>query len=143
VPEAARDYLNSKDHYDQSDLLEIAKLQRSAEIKIRNLAPTFLIADTGMLVLSIWHKEKYGEINSWIEEQRNAFHYDITLLCFPDLPWVSDPHRENPTDRDRLFGLYQSALEANEEPYLVVRGEGKQRINQALDYMQQKGHITR
>ena len=143
VPEAARIYLNSKDHYDQSDLLAIAKIQRTTELHARDLAPNFLIADTDMLVLSIWHREKYGEDNSWIQEQLDNSHYNITLLCSPDLSWVPDPQREHPTDRARLFTFYRDELEARKQSYFIVSGEGKKRAARVLDYLKQKGHITK
>lgn len=143
VHEAAREYLNAKKSYDQANLIEIAKIQKSAEDKIRDLEPSFLIADTGMLVLSIWHEEKYGEPSPWIQDQLTNSRYDITLLCYPDLPWVEDPQRENPSDRDRLYLKYQNELNTRKETYFVVKGVGSQRIDHVLGYLKQKGHITK
>jgi nicotinamide riboside kinase len=142
IVEAAREYLDGNEVYDQSDLLEIAKLQNSSEAKARIENPNFLIADTGMLVLSIWSEEKYSHIDPWIESQLRKSEYDIVFLCRPDLPWEHDPQRENPTDRDRLFNLYIDKLTALNRTYLIIEGEGIGRVQKALDHLKQKGHIT-
>ncbi|MFP6606898.1 MAG: ATPase, partial [Myxococcota bacterium] len=53
------------------------------------------------------------------------------LLAKPDLPWQPDPLRESPTDRDRLFGVYQTTLDAYGYPFTEIEGEGDARYQLA------------
>ncbi len=142
VIEAAREYLEEKGTYKEADLLKIAKLQKDSEVKARSTDPDFLLVDTGMLVLSIWSKEKYARVDPWIESQLSGTEYDVVLLCRPDLPWEYDPQRENPTDRERLLDMYIEKLGSLERSYKIIEGTGSERLEMAIDYLKQKGHIT-
>ena len=68
VNEAARDYLQNKDSYKESDLLEIAKLQNAMEQKKTVLPAEKLVCDTDLLVILIWSEFKYGSCDPWIRE---------------------------------------------------------------------------
>lgn len=58
--------------------------------------------------------------------------YDLWLLSRPDMPWVYDPQRENPHDRDRLFAAYEALLQELGKTYVVVGGDEKERLRQAV-----------
>ena len=43
------------------------------------------------------------------------------LLCKPDIPWESDPLRENPNDRIKLFDIYKMELDNLGHKYYIVK----------------------
>ena len=136
VPEMARPYLDGIGRsYVESDLRGIAELQiRMEEERAASSGevPSLLICDTDLITIRIWGEEKYGMSDPWIVEQTVERPYDLWLLCSPDIPWVYDPQRENPHDRDRLFEVYEKMLNALGKPYAVIRGEASDRLKQAV-----------
>ena len=138
VNEAARDYLQRKDSYQESDLLEIAKLQSAMEQEKTVISAEKLVCDTDLLVILIWSEVKYGRCDPWIRETlENCFnkksltrHY---ILCDPKIPWQQDRLRENPYNRDELFAVYEKKLQDYKLAYSIVRGGPQERFQQALD----------
>ncbi len=127
--EYAREYLNKQNgKYTQSDLRRIAKGQLLKEKKEEEL----LICDTDLITIKIWSNYKYGNCNNWILEQiekqktENRFY----LLCKPDIPWESDPLRENPTNREELFEIYKEEIEKLKHNYSII--EGEERIKNSI-----------
>ncbi|MFT5861119.1 MAG: NadR type nicotinamide-nucleotide adenylyltransferase [Flavobacteriaceae bacterium] len=130
VPEFARDFLANLDRaYSQADLTTIAKgqldvmLSSSAEIQI---------IDTDFIVLKIWSEEKYASTSIAIEELISKNYFDLHILCTPDIPWESDPLRENPNDRNRLFQLYHESLTKMNKPFIIVNGPHNNRLTKSL-----------
>ncbi len=133
VPEMARPYLDALGRpYREDDLLQIARAQLRAEEAAAAGGPPLLICDTDLITIRIWGEEKFGRSDPWIVEQTRNRPYDLWLLCMPDIPWVYDPQRENPHDRDRLFDVYEGTLQRLGKPYAVVSGLGDQRTEAAL-----------
>ena len=129
TPEFTRSYLKTIDRpYVEEDLLIIAKTQLEKQKSDLLLANRFLFSDTGLLVLKIWSEVKFGRCAPWIDRELKNGHYDLFLLCAPDLPWVYDPLRENPDDRALLFERYETTLKRFELPYAVITGEGEARL---------------
>jgi len=119
--EYAREYLDSLNRdYKQSDLTEIAKKQLQAENGIQLL-------DTDLITLKIWSEYKYGSCNNWILEQieRQKTEKRFYLLCKADIPWQADPQRENPNNREELFGLYKEELTNLGYDYFIIEGENR------------------
>lgn len=126
--EHARDYLGRLGRpYVPEDIIAIAKEQAAQWIN------TSFIADTEMLVCSIWYEEKTGETSVEIEQLLTEQNFDLYLLCTPDLPWAFDELRENPTDRDRLFEQYKARLDELSLPYVVISGTTENRLEVALN----------
>ncbi len=133
VPEYARQYLeaNGPDYtYDKVEYM--ARKQLELEKEAENAHP-LIICDTDILTYLIWFQEVYHQVPPFISESwimQKASHY---LLMKPDIPWVKDPLRENPADRDRLYDLYQHELDNKKHPYTVIYGEGEKRKEVALN----------
>jgi nicotinamide riboside kinase len=128
TPEHARFYLGRLGRpYVPEDIIAIAKEQAAQWIN------TSFIADTEMLVCSIWYEEKTGEKSLDIEQLLTEQNFDLYLLCTPDLPWAFDELRENPTDRDRLFEQYKARLDELSLPYVVISGTTENRLEVALN----------
>ena len=137
VPEVARSYLEGSEAgvtgYDQRDLLAISRLQRDAEQQLRASTSGLLICDTDLLVLQIWWQEKFGDLPEELVQALAERTDRVYLLAEPDLPWVPDPLRENPTDRLRLFDLYVNALETGGFRYSIISGTADARLQSALE----------
>lgn len=136
VKEYAREYLQKKGKgyvYSDADVLLIAR--RTAELltKAFKANSDALIVDTDFYVLDIWWRERYGEQNDEIAMMKETYDFDLYLVCQPDLPWESDPLRENREDRDRLFSIYMEDLFNDGKTVEVVKGTGEARMQEVLD----------
>ena len=108
VPEFARGYLENKGaKYDFNDLITIGKCQNIQENEAHNKFP-LIVCDTDIITIDIWALEVFERPIDLPNFHTESKHY---LLCRPDIPWVADPLRENPDDRDRLFEVYKQYLE--------------------------------
>ncbi len=138
VPEFARAYLGALERpYEEEDLLRIlnAQLRRQGQY---DQVP-ILFCDTGPEVIRVWSQVKYGRVDDYIDQQVRQVHYDLRLLCYPDLGWEPDPLREAPRaeDREQLFTQYTTLLDQLQLPYTVVRGQGEAREKAALRVVEQ------
>ena len=109
VPEYARDYLNHKARhfgagfaYTSENLSHIARTQWAREATAWKSARRLLICDTNLLTLKIWHEERYGHPNEWVDIHWKAVHYDHYFLTTPDLPWAYDALRASPDVQERM-----------------------------------------
>ena len=129
VAEASRQYLHDRGgRYDYGDLLSIWQRQRAAEYLVAPEGASWVVCDTGPEVIQIWSEFKYGRVDPLITAATQLHDYDLTLLCAPDLPWVSDPLREHP-DPDMRTRLFDRYLEVMPEACVIA---GDHRVAQAL-----------
>lgn len=130
IPEFAREYLLKKNgKYSYEDLEIIAEGQIKS---IENFKGDFLISDTEMSVMYIWSKVVFGKVSSFIAEELKKQHFDLYILCDTDVPWHYDPLRENEHDREELFHLYYKLLRDLKVNFIIVRGDEKTRLQQAI-----------
>lgn len=123
--EFARNYLNGKQNYDENDLLKIAKGQL---LSWENANPKkHLIADTEMIVIEIWSNWKFNKCDPFISSQLKKQDFDFYFLCKPDIPWVMDPLRESPNDRDDLFNIYMESLINYKFIFFILVGDMQNR----------------
>lgn len=141
VKEVSRIYLEGKSNYTFSDIINIAKLQLNSEKEKAIKNNGLLFCDTDILVNKIWINYVYNIFDEWIEDRFLQHEYGLYLLCFPDLKWQYDPLRENPNNREELFLLYESELQQAGFNYKIISGQGKKRLQNAVniidDYLKQ------
>lgn len=135
TPEYSVQYLKKKRSYNLSDVLEIAKGQLLLENELAVSANRILFSDTDLMVNKIWSKVVFDEVPEWIERMILENHYDLYLLCTPDLPWKPAPFRENPFDREMLFELYEEEFRKAKFNYKVISGLGNNRIKNAINFV--------
>ncbi|MEL7248248.1 MAG: ATP-binding protein [Bacteroidota bacterium] len=138
IPEFARAYLNALDRpYEEEDLLRI--LNGQLRLQGQQDRSPILFCDTGPEVIHVWSQVKYGRVDAYIDQQVRAVHYDLRLLCYPDLAWEPDPLREAPSlaEREQLFADYQALLDQLRLPYTIVQGQGEGREKAALKVVEQ------
>ena len=134
VPEYARSYIdNLVRPYNQDDLTVIAHGQHRIEDEWMSEANGFLFCDTTLLVIKVWSEFKYGNCNPEILELLKNSTYDLHLLTYIDIPWVYDPQREHPEEREELYEIYLKEIKAMNVPFVEIRGEQEQRRKTAID----------
>ncbi len=131
VTEYARTYLPQLDRdYTEEDLLIMAQKQEEQHHAAR-ASHEVTILDTGLLVYKVWSQEKYGHCDPWIAEQWQASHYDLILLCAPDMPWKADPLRESEGKRQELFHTYEMELKRAGRRFDIIEGPADMRLEYA------------
>ena len=135
LPEFARSYLDGRVDYSEADLERIARGQLAGELALIEANHPVVVLDTDLIVIQVWWQEKYGHVPTWVTRQLRRQAPRKYLLAKPDLPWQPDPLRESPTDRDRLFGIYQTTLDGYGYPFMEIAGEGDERHRRAQAYV--------
>ena len=135
VPEYSRQFLDGRNgQYDMSDLPAIARGQQYLIETFTKKKIDLLIIDTEAIVVKIWSKVKYQEVDPLIEITVKNQDFDLYLLCNTDLEWTYDPLREvpNKSERDRIFELFKTELEKHDFKYEIITGHGNKRLKQAI-----------
>ena len=131
LAEPARTILNGVRAYTPKDLLVILRGYINREDA--NFSDTPLFLDTDLQNLFLWWQEKYGPAPRKLIQAYKAQTDRFFLLCKPDLPWVSDPLRENPYDRERLFGLYYRDLVNRKLPFAIIEGDREGLLKMSIE----------
>lgn len=128
VKEYAREYIDALSRpYEQSDLVHIARGQLAAEDALAPEARDVLICDTDLHVIKVWSLFKYGECDPQILRWISMRKYDLYLLTYIDIPWVYDPQREHPNQRQALYETYLHEMENQPVPFVEIRGSRAER----------------
>lgn len=114
------------------DMEPIARGQLAAEAALARQASRVLFCDTDVLTTQLWSETLFGTCTPWLREQAQRARYDLTLLCDVDVPWVADPVRYLPGERESFFNRCQAALAAAGRPYVVLRGSWEERRRCAI-----------
>lgn len=134
VAEYAREYLQNRSGkpYELADLENVAKEQVKRTEKIFSAKPPLLFCDTDLVTLHIWALDKFDQTIDFVEENLATQKGDFYLLCKPDLPWESDPLREDSTRRDLLFDWNRRVLDDLNATYQIISGKGDYRNDLAI-----------
>lgn len=136
VDEVARDYLKEIGlNYSHEDILDIAMLQIEAEQKAESDFPDKTIfCDTELITIQIWLEYLNYEVPEWIITSIKTAEYKKYFLCDIDIPWVADDLRKNEHDRKEIMQLFIDKLEFNRKDYVIIKGQGDERIQNVLNY---------
>ncbi|MCB0399758.1 MAG: ATP-binding protein [Winogradskyella sp.] len=141
VPEYAREYLQNKWNNEQKtcepkDLLPIAVGQIKLENELAQKTDSVLICDTDILETKVYSEAYYSDTCDPILETyalKNS--YDLYFLTYIDTPWEKDDLRDKPNERERMFKAFENALIKYNRPYVLLKGNKKERLKIAV------GHI--
>ncbi len=146
IAEYARDYVeNLRGKYTYNDVVHIAQRQ----IELMNLYSQkderLLFVDTYLIITKVWFIRVFAKIPEWIDAEIRKTRGDLYLLCKPDIPWYSDPVRENGGEmREILYHDYENELVKAGLNYAIVDGIGDKRIKNAItrvdDFLKKVGH---
>ncbi len=134
IPELSREYIeNLNRKYTYSDVEDIARLQINQFKTVVSDNSGLTIFDTGLIITKVWFDVVYNKSPNWLINAIEQLPVCLHLLCNTDLPWISDPVRENGGEmRIKLSGIYKSEMEKFGFPYFVVSGVGEERLQNAL-----------
>lgn len=132
IPEYARTYIEQLHRpYEYDDLCKIASQQILDIHYYQGTANEILFLDTWLHITRVWFLEKYGKAPEWLDDNIDSIPMDLFLVCYPDMPWEQDPVRENEDNRMYLFDKYIKEIEAIGTPFVIIKGNGKERLRNA------------
>ncbi|MBT8274011.1 MAG: ATP-binding protein [Bacteroidia bacterium] len=141
VPEYARTYLqdkwnNERKTCEPKDLLPIAVGQMALENNLAQKTNTVLICDTDLLETKVYSEAYYsGSCDPELDKYAVSNSYDLYFLTYIDVPWEHDDLRDKPNERDRMFKAFESALIKYNKPYVLLKGDNKKRLNDAVRHI--------
>ena len=132
-PEYAREYLqkkwnNERKVCEEKDMLPIAYGQIETENELAQKATDVLICDTDLLETMVYYELYYNTCDPLIKEAALANSYDMYFLTYIDVPWEYDDLRDRPDQREELFELFKNTLDRYNKPYIILKGDKKQRL---------------
>ena len=138
VKEYMREYLqkvwdSEKRICEPGDIIPIAEGQMHAENRLAQVAEELLICDTDLLELKVYSEAYYeGYCDPALLKHALNNHYDLYFLTYIDIPWTPDDLRDKPHDREGMFQRFQNALEQNQKPYFILKGDRETRFKIAV-----------
>lgn len=138
VPEYAREYLQNKWNNERKtcepkDLLPIAEGQMKLENELAQKTDSVLICDTDLLETKVYSEAYYtGTCDPILEKYALENTYDLYFLTYIDTPWEADDLRDKPNDREDMFEVFQNELIKQNRPYVLLKGDKKERLNRAV-----------
>jgi len=139
VEEYARPYLQKVWNQERrtcepKDILPIAYGQMALENRLAKRADKVLICDTDLLETKVYSEEYYGgHVNPILENAAKESQYNLYLLTYIDTPWVEDDLRDRPELRLEMFEAFEKALENNNRPYILLKGDKDTRFQLAVE----------
>lgn len=134
-PEYSREYFKTHSiNYSLADVIAINEMQltRIHELVSVSQNEKIVFADTEALVNRVWAEERFCFCPPEIRKSSGSAQFHLYLLCYPDLPWEYDPLREDEDNRINLYQHYVDLLNKIGANYYVIKGDGEQRIKNAL-----------
>ncbi|MBF8148848.1 ATP-binding protein [Winogradskyella sp. F6397] len=141
VPEYARVYLqdkwnNERKTCEPKDLLPIAIGQIKLENELAQKTDSVLICDTDLLETKVYSEAYYqGTCDPILETYALKNSYDLYFLTYIDTPWEADDLRDKPNERKRMFNAFESALKTYNKPYILLKGNKKERLELAVKHI--------
>lgn len=138
VEEYSREYFTNHDYnYNIHDLDAIAEKQLENEERIRQKANHILICDTEFITLKVWSDIVFNTTSNHIVNLIKTHKYDLFLLCNLDVQWKPDPLRNNKHNRNYIYQQFVNILNNNNFNYKIVSGTGDNRLENAINFVQQ------
>ena len=141
VREYARRYLqdkwnNERKTCEPEDLLPIAIGQMKLENDLAQKTNSVLICDTDLLETKVYSEAYYvGSCDPNLEKYALENTYDLYFLTYIDTPWEADDLRDKPNERERMFKAFEEALKKYNRPYILLKGNKKERLAKAVKHI--------
>ncbi len=141
VREYARIYLqekwnNERKTCEPKDLLPIAEGQMTMENDYAQKTDSVLICDTDLLETKVYSEAYYsGTCDPALEKYALENTYDLYFLTYIDTPWEADDLRDKPDDREEMFQAFENALKKHNRPYVLLKGNKKERLEKAVRHI--------
>lgn len=123
VPEYARTFMETRDNeLLETDLPHFARGMMASEEALAQRANRIIFSDTDALTTVIWSNWLYKRVPAEIEELAQSQNHDLYLLLNVDVPWVADPQRYLPEERQSFLDECRRQLEKFKRPYVLISG---------------------
>lgn len=123
VPEYARFWLeNFGPNFELPHLTQFAQGQMILEQSIALQTTNPLFCDTDPLTTAIWSQFIYHECDKKIVDIMENSTYSHYLLLNHDVPFVEDPARFYPENRQEFFESIENMLKMYKRPYTIISG---------------------
>lgn len=133
APEYARLYLEKNGvDYNFEILEKIIHGHLQHQQKYLGQAAGLIFLDTDLINFKIWEEVVFGKTHTFLTKALNTESDHLYLLTYPDIPWESDPLRENPENRGELFELHKAETEKLNRPHRIVKGNKEKRLQNAI-----------
>lgn len=115
------------------DLVRIVAEQAHREDIAWRTANGFMICDTDVMTVAIWHERYLGGRRQEIDQLAQmridqGAGMDLYILCEPDFPFVPDEIRSGDQLRQAMHQLYVARLDESGIPYVRVAGPLEARL---------------
>ncbi|MCT4630750.1 ATP-binding protein [Winogradskyella sp.] len=141
VPEYAREYLqdkwnNERKTCEPKDLLPIAVGQMKLENELAQKTDSVLICDTDLLETKVYSEAYYsGTCDPILDTYAQKNSYELYFLTYIDTPWEKDDLRDKPNERERMFKAFENALITHNRSYVLLKGGKKERLETAIEHI--------
>lgn len=137
VPEYLREFVETEGRVPRAeDQFGIAAMQQRREDDAAARASGLLFCDTTPLMTAVYSLHYFHGIDARLARLAARHDYAWTLVTAPDAPWEADGlQRESEAVRQRVHALLTGELRRRGIPYMLLRGELAQRMQQARDYL--------
>ena len=138
VPEYLREFVDTVQRVPvEEDQIHIARTQVEREDAAIVRGGNYIFCDTTPLMTAVYSRHYFGGIRPDLEALLQSRHYDLTLVCAADLPWVPDGlHRESQDVSAIINGLLDEELEARRVQYTRISGPLEQRMEQVAKVLE-------
>jgi len=126
VPEASRLHAeNVGRDLGAADVELIARAHCAADDRAMGSGARAVVFDADLLSTVVYARHYYGSCPPWIEEEALRRRGDLYLLHHPDVPWIGDGVRDQPSPEQRrtIHARFATQLEAAGAPVVDVRGD--------------------
>ncbi len=138
VPEYSRTYISNLNRKPEpTDIIKIYQKQMEIENELISKADKVIFTDTECINGLIWYHHLTGEFCESLEKSIINNSYDLYLLTKPDIEWHHDPLREHPHLREYFFSVYKAQLNKRSLEYVTISGRDEQRIDGAIQAIEQ------
>jgi len=141
VPEYSRTYLQDKwdnegEICEPKDILPIAIGQMKLENELAQKTDSVLICDTNLLETKVYSEVYYqGACDPILNIYALKNFYNLYFLTYIDTPWEDDDLRDKPNEREHMFNAFESALKTYKKPYIILKGNKKERLELAVKHI--------
>lgn len=138
VPEYARTFMETIDNaLNEADLPIFARGMQASEEALAHRANRVIFSDTDALTTIIWSEWLYKRVDDSIASIAARQKHDLYLLLDVDVPWVNDPQRHLPQERETFLASCKQKLTEQGRPYVLISGTFEERLQKAIKAVQE------
>lgn len=137
-PEYVRLFWDARDgEITADDLDAIARGQIAGEEAAVAKADQLVFCDTELLTNIIWNDLVFpAQCPLWIraKAEKRCRQFALYLFCDTDLPFEEDPQRVfgDAKGREMCRNLWRKTLTSRRLPFVIIRGQGQERLDNAI-----------